>query len=171
MTISAHDHWAWGGPDDGVKSLAACLQMLIRGTGGDGNVLLNVGPEPTGAIADCQVRRLNEIGAWLAKYGDSIYATRGGPYKPAPHVVSTRKGNTVYLHILAWPEEVLTLPPLPAKIVHSRALAGGQVSVKQSDVGVEIAVAKSDRQEIDTIVALELDKAAMDIRPIAVRGK
>ena len=126
MTISASNQWAWGGPNDGVKPLAACLLMLIRCAGGDGNMLLNIGPEPTGAIQDCQVERLKEIGAWLAKYGQSIYATRGGPYKPAKHVVSTRKGRTVYLHVLAWPEEVLKLPALPAKIVKSSLLTGGQ---------------------------------------------
>lgn len=171
MTISAHDQWAWGGPTDGVKSLAACLQMLIRGAGGDGNVLLNIGPEPTGAIENCQADRLKEIGEWLVKYGQSIYATRGGPYEPASHVVSTRKGNTVYLHILAWPEDVLKLPALPARIVKSSVLTGGLVSVNQSDSGVEISVPKSDRQEIDTIVALELDTPAIDIHPIAVAGQ
>jgi len=108
------------------------------------------------------------MGAWLARYGESIYATRGGPYKPAKHVVSTRNGNTIYLHVLAWPDDVLKLPALPAKIVNRRVLTGGQARVKQSDAGIEIAVAKSDRQEIDTIVALELDRAAIDIRPIAV---
>ena len=50
MTISAHNHWAWGGPEDGVKPLSACLLMLIRAAGGDGNVLLNVGPTPEGVI-------------------------------------------------------------------------------------------------------------------------
>ena len=130
MTISASGQWAWGGPKDGVKPLAACLQMLIRCAGGDGNMLLNIGPEPTGAIEDCQVERLKEIGAWLAKYGESIYGTRGGPYKPAKHVVSTRKGHTVYLHVLAWPEEVLKLPALPAKIVKSSLLTGGRAQVE-----------------------------------------
>jgi alpha-L-fucosidase len=167
MTISAHNHWAWGGPEDGVKPLSACLLMLIRAAGGDGNVLLNVGPTPEGLIEPCQVDRLKEIGAWLAKYGDSIYGTRGGPYKPTKRVASTRKGNAIYIHITAWPEEVLALPPLPAKIVDSRVLTGGRAGVKQTATGLEIVVPKSDRQEIDTIVALELDKPAMDIQPIA----
>ena len=60
-----------------------------------------------------QVARLREIGAWLAKYGESIYGTRGGPYKPTKSVASTRKGNTVYVHITAWPEETLG-PAAPA---------------------------------------------------------
>ena len=91
---------------------------------------MNVGPTPEGVIEPCQVDRLKEIGAWLAKYGESIYGTRGGPYKPTRYMASTRKGNTVYVHITAWPEETLLLPRLPAKIVASRAVTGGQASVK-----------------------------------------
>ncbi|MGA2034295.1 MAG: hypothetical protein ABSG68_18775, partial [Thermoguttaceae bacterium] len=86
-------------------------------------------------------------------------------------VASTRKGNTVYIHVTAWPEATLTLPPLPAKIVTSRVLTGGQASVKQSDAGIEIAVPKSDRQEIDTIVVLELDKPAIEIQPVSQPAK
>ena len=170
MTISAHNHWAWGGPEDGTKPLSACLLMLIRAAGGDGNVLLNVGPTPEGIIEPCQVERLKEIGQWLAKYGDSIYGTRGGPYRPTKSVASTRKGNMVYIHITAWPEETITLPALPAKIVRSSVLTGGQASVKQTAAGIDIAVPKSDRQEIDTIVVLELDKPAIEIAPMTVNA-
>ncbi|MGC8638452.1 MAG: alpha-L-fucosidase [Isosphaeraceae bacterium] len=168
MTISAHNQWAWGGPKDGVKPLVDCLLMLVRGAGGNGNVLLNVGPTPEGVIEPIQVERLKEIGAWLAKYGESIYGTRGGPYKPTKSLASTRKNNTVYIHITGWPEETVVLPPLPARIVKTRALTGGRASVKQSEAGIEISVPKADRQEIDTIVALDLDKPAIEIAPIAV---
>ena len=131
MTTSAHNHWAWGGPEDGVKPLSACLEMLIRSAGGDGNLLLNVGPMPTGQIDPAQANLLRQMGQWLAKYGESIYGTRGGPYKPARHLASTRQGNTVYLHILAWPEETLKLPALPANIIRSRMLTGGRATVRR----------------------------------------
>jgi len=168
MTVSAHNHWAWGGDKDGVKPLSACLHMLIRSAGGDGNVLLNVGPRPDGVIDPEQAGRLKEMGDWLAKYGESIYTTRGGPFKPAKHVASTRKGNKIFVHILGWPEDAVKLPALPAKIVKSRLLTGGKAAVKQTGTGVEIAVPKSARQEIDTIVVLELDKPAMEIEPVTV---
>lgn len=171
MTVSKHNAWAWGGDKDGVKPLSACLLMLVRSAGGDGNVLLNVGPRPDGLIDPAQASRLKDIGDWLAKYGESIYGTRGGPYKPSKSAVSTRKDNTVFVHIIAWPEETLKLPPLPAKIVKSSALTGGEATVKQTDAGVEISVPAANRQEIDTIVALELDKPAMEIEPIAVNAE
>ncbi|MCX6901411.1 MAG: alpha-L-fucosidase [Verrucomicrobia bacterium] len=165
MTICRQ--WSWK-PDDKMKTLPECLQTLIRTTAGDGNLLFNVGPMANGEIEARQIERLKKMGAWLAKHGESIYATRGGPFKPAKHVASTRKGNTIYLHILAWPEEVLKLPALPAKIVKSNVLTGGEAVVKQTAAGIEIAVPKSDRREIDTIVALELDKPAIEIEPISV---
>ncbi|NLX97247.1 MAG: alpha-L-fucosidase [Rhodopirellula sp.] len=165
MTICRQ--WAWK-PDDKMKSLPECLQTLIRTAGGDGNLLFNVGPMPTGEIELRQVERLNEMGEWLAKYGESIYATRGGPFQPAKHIASTRKDNKIFVHILAWPEETLKLPALPARIVKSVTLAGGQATVKQTADGIEIAVPKSDRHPIDTIVVLELDKPAIQIAPIPV---
>ncbi|MBM4094404.1 MAG: hypothetical protein FJ276_34100 [Planctomycetes bacterium] len=165
MTICRQ--WSWK-PDDKLKTLPECLHSLIRTAGGDGNLLFNVGPMPTGEIEPRQVERLKEMGQWLAKYGESIYGTRGGPFKPARHVVSTRKGNTVYVHILAWPEDVLTLPALPATVVRQSVLTGGEASVKQTPAGIEIAVPISDRQKIDTIVSLEIEQPAMQIAPIAV---
>ena len=168
MTISHSGSWSWGGSHDGVKPFAQCLNMLIRCAGGDGNMLLDVGPKPTGDIAPEQVAILQEMGAWLAKYGTSIYGTRGGPFKPGKFGVSTHQGNTIYLHVQHWPGETLTLPALPAKIVSSRALAGGRVTVKQTADATAISLPVSDRQELDTIIALELDRSAGDIDPLDV---
>ena len=165
MTISRRGQWAWGGHADGVKSLAECMNMLLRCAGGDGNLLLNVGPMPDGEIAAEQSGRLKEIGDWLAKYGESIYGTRGGPFEPGTFGVSTHRGQTVYLHVQRWPGETLTLPALPAKVVRSVALTGGTVSVRQTADTLEVAMAAADRREIDTVIALELDRSADGIPP------
>jgi alpha-L-fucosidase len=168
MTISQHGQWAWGGHSDGVKSLAQCLNMLIRCAGGDGNVLLNVGPTPTGEIAPEQAERLKEIGAWLAKYGESIYDTRGGPFKPGSYGASTRQGNRIYLHVQHWPGESLKLPSIPAKIIRCTALSSGHPTCQQTDDALEISLPAADRNELDSIIVLELDRAASEIAPVAV---
>jgi alpha-L-fucosidase len=168
MTISAHDQWAWGGTNDGVKSLATCLNLLINCAGGDGNMLLNVGPRPDGIIDPEQANRLRDIGAWLAQYGESIYATRGGPFKPGGYGVSTYKGSTVYIHILSRAYDPLVLPAIPARILSQRLLTGGAASVVQTDADIEISVPLADRQAIDTILALELDMDASLILPMDV---
>ncbi len=169
ITTSLSGLWSWGGHKDGVKSFEQCMDMLIRCAGGDGNMLLNVGPMPDGQIAPEQAGRIKEMGDWLAKYGESIYATRGGPFKPDTYGVSTHKGNTIYLHIRQWPAETLTLPSIPAKILSSKVLAGGRVTVKQTADAIEIFLAASDRQKLDTVIALELDGRAANIEPVNAR--
>ena len=81
-------------------------------------------------VAECRpdAQRRNRTGAggplegngrWLAKFGVSIYGTRGGPFKPGRWGVSTHKGQTIYLHVQHWAEETLSLPVILAKIVNS----------------------------------------------------
>ncbi len=168
MTTSRKGQWSWGGTDDGVKPLGSLLEMLIGCAGGDGNVLLNVGPMPNGQIAPEQAGRLKEVGAWWAKYGESIQGTRGGPFKPGEYGTSTRKGNTVYLHIRNWDGESLSLPSLPAKVVGSRVLTGGKVTVLATSGGLHVMVPGKDHKEWDTIVALDLDRPALGIPAVDV---
>lgn len=164
MTIG--DQWAWK-PNDRVKSLAECLRVLVVSAAGDGNLLFNVGPKPDGEIEPPQVERLREMGAWLKKNGESIYATRGGPYKPIGNIASTCKGNKVYLHLLGGLDGAM-LPATAAEITGASVLGGGEVTLEKTDGAVKVAVDKSAVDDIDTIVVLELDKPAFDIEPVDV---
>jgi hypothetical protein len=119
-------------------------------------------------IAPEQANRVKDMGAWLKKYGESIYGTRGGPFKPGEYGVSTRKGNTIYVHVRDWAADPLRLPTIPAKAVGSRVVTGGKAEVRQTAFGIEISVPEKDRQPIDTIVALELDGEANRIAPLDV---
>jgi alpha-L-fucosidase len=165
MTIC--QQWAWK-PGDQMKSLQECLQTLITCAGGDGNLLFNVGPMPSGEIEPRQVARLKEMGAWLSRYGESIYGTRGGPFLPGKGLVSTRRGQRIYVHVLRWQEEPLCLPGIPKKIVQATVLTGGSATLKQDAQGITISVPAAHRQQIDTIVCLELDGPAEEIAPIAL---
>jgi alpha-L-fucosidase len=165
MTICRQ--WAWK-PNDQMKSLKQCIRTLVRVAGGDGNFLFNVGPMPDGRIEPRQVARLKEMGAWLKRYGKSIYATRGGPYKPGPWGASTRQGNYIYLHILDMPGETLQLPPLPKEITGFSLITGGAVGIKQGEKSLTITVPKQYQQDIDTIVELKLDGSARNIPAVDV---
>jgi alpha-L-fucosidase len=165
MTICRQ--WAWK-PDDRMKSLKQCIDTLVSVVGGDGNLLFNVGPMPDGRIEPRQVTRLKEMGNWLDEYGQSIYATRGGPFKPGNWGASTHKGNTVYIHVLNWQEDTLTLPPIPKKIIATSVMTGGAASIRQTEQGIEIFVPKAYQQELDTIIVLQLDSPASEISPRAL---
>jgi alpha-L-fucosidase len=159
--------WAWK-PNDKIKSVSEVVAILATCAGGDGNLLLNVGPMPDGRIEPRQVEVLAGVGEWLRKNGESIYGTRGGPFKPGDYGVSTRKGNTVYLHILKWKGDTVTLPGLPKKVTGSALLAGGEVKVEQTATVLRITAASQYRQKGDTVVKLQLDGSAMEIASIGV---
>ena len=163
MTLGTQ--WAWKSRDS-VKSLAECIYLIVNAAGGDGNLALNVGPMPDGRIEPRQVERLKEIGDWLGKYGQSIYATRGGPFMPGDFGASTHKGNTIYLHVLQWDGQCVTLPPINKKILASSLLTGGEVDVRQSADGIVITADPQYHRSIDTIIALELDGPANQIAPV-----
>ena len=132
--------------------------------GGDGNILLNVGPRPTGEIDAAQVELLKKIGAWMKQNGESIYATRGGPYKPGLWGASTCKENVIYLHIATYDDgNSITLPPIGRKIVGSKLLAGGEVQVEQNEEAVKVSVPFDNQGDVYTVVKLELDGPAFEI--------
>ena len=96
--------WGFNLTDRRYKSTRDLIRYLVRAAGSNANFLLNVGPMPNGRIQPEFVTRLQEIGAWMAKNGEAIYGTRGGPIAPQPWGVTTRKGNRVYVHVLDAPD-------------------------------------------------------------------
>ena len=166
MTFTGY--WSWHGYQTKVIPFEECLLQLVRCVGGNGNLLMNIGPMPTGEIDTREADRLKRIGDWLRIHGDAIYGTSGGPYKPGAYGVSTRKGHTVYVHVTQWPESgPLDLPALPATLKSAKLLAGGAVDAKHADGRLRISVAPADRTPVVTVVALEFDAAAADFAVLA----
>jgi len=134
------------------------IRMLVNVVGRGGNVLLNVGPDPEGVIPPAHIEVLKKVGAWLDRNGEAIYGTRAGPFEPGDYGVSTHRGATLYVHVLQWPDGKLTLPAIPAKVLRSTVLTGGEVSVSQSDHALDISTPLASQSALDTVIALELDR-------------
>ena len=151
--------WSWHGFQTKVIPASECIKRLVRCAGGGGNLLFNIGPMPTGQIDPREVDRLLKTGEWLSKNGGSIYGTTAGPIRPGDYGVTTAKGNTVYVHILNWPKgDILSLAAIPGqKISSAKFLAGGPVGFRQSEKKITLKLDPTHRQEIDTIVVLELN--------------
>jgi alpha-L-fucosidase len=96
--------WGYNASDKSVKTTRQLIHYLVRAAGQDANLLLNVGPRPDGTIQPEFVARLEEMGAWLKQYGESIYGTRGGPIPPQSWGVATHHDDVVYVHVLEIPE-------------------------------------------------------------------
>jgi len=99
--------WGYAPQDRNRKPVHEIVNRLITCVSLGGNMLLNIGPRPDGAVQKWQAAILARVGAWLKKHGEAIYGC-GAEWSPlfnkglAPWR-TTRKGNTLYLHLLRYP--------------------------------------------------------------------
>ncbi|MBA3956824.1 MAG: alpha-L-fucosidase [Parachlamydiaceae bacterium] len=154
-----NNSWGYKSSDKNFKSSKDLIHYLLKAAGNNTNFLLNVGPRPDGTIQPEFIERLQIIGHWLRKNGDSIYETRGGPIKPMSWGVTTQKGNNIYLHILQWENELLSIPNVGTIVRATNWATGSQVAVTQDSRKIVLQIPKTDVDEIDTIIELELAPA------------
>ena len=93
--------WGYKVKDQNYKTARELIQLLVRTSGKGANLLLNIGPQPDGSLPAVALNRLEEIGKWLSENGETIYGTTEGEVAVGDQVVSTRKGNKCYLHVLS----------------------------------------------------------------------
>jgi alpha-L-fucosidase len=152
-----NNSWGFNLRDDKNKSLKELIQYLVKGAGYDANFLLNVGPMPNGKIQLEHVALLKQMGEWTRQYGETIYGTRGGPLTPRDWGVTTQKGNKVYIHILKWNDETITLPKLGKKVASAKFFIDKTpVKFLENDFGLSIKVPKDKMNDVDTVIELEL---------------
>lgn len=166
MTIGTQ--WSWK-PDDKIKSAREVVHVLAQCAGGDGNLLLDVGPMPDGRIEPRQVDVLKQVGKWMEKNGESVYGTRGGPWKPSRDVASTRRGSTIYVHILRGTDDQIELPDIGRPIKSAALLSGRKVTTRTHDGQLTLALPAAVRDAMNTVVKLEIEGSAMDLSAVETR--
>jgi alpha-L-fucosidase len=127
-----NDSWGYKRKDNNWKSTRELLVLLTRIVSKGGNYLLNVGPDAQGLIPQPSVERLQQIGAWLDKYGQAIYGAQASPYPwEQTWGVITQKPGKLYLHIVEWPEGQLSLDGLKNKVTRVYHLGNLQESARE----------------------------------------
>ncbi|CAH0144599.1 hypothetical protein SRABI27_00376 [Pedobacter sp. Bi27] len=156
------NQWAWK-PNDKMKPLKQCLEIISKTAGGNGNLLLNVGPMPDGRIEARQTERLKEIGDWLKTNGEAVYGTKGGPFQPNNDYATTRKGDKIYVHVLNTNLAKLSLKAIPGLKVKKAYLLNKQtINMEQKD-GISLQLPGNQSNQSDYIVVLELNGNAENI--------
>ncbi len=161
MTLG--DQWAYR-PNDRYKSLDQVLTILVQTVTGDGNLLLNVGPDAEGRIPPEQRRLLLGMGEWLGEHGQAVYGTRGGPFRNGAWGGATRKGRTVFLLVLDRKADQLTFPELPARVRSCRSLAPGMsASVESEGRGIRVRLSGARPEVGPAVIRLDLDRDAWSL--------
>jgi len=156
MTIN--NTWAFNMHDREFKSPQFLIRVLIEVASRGGNFLLNVGPQPDGAIQPEFHERLRAVGDWLAINGDSVYGTMYGPIQGSGSVRTTAKDKKIFIHVFEWPDvSTLQINGLGAKVVSAHLLDKGEplrfrqtemklqidLPVKQKDLDVRVIVLRT----------------------------
>jgi alpha-L-fucosidase len=143
---------------DIYASRSKCIHQLIDLVSKGGNLLLDIGPTADGRIPLIMVDRLLAIGDWLEVNGEAIYGTTAGPFGDLlPWGRSTRNGNTVYLHILEWPEDdAIGLPMLATPIVRATMLGDRKPGRVLNIDGTTIDLSDQHPNEHANVIKLEL---------------
>jgi alpha-L-fucosidase len=162
--------WSYRG-EDGFKGPEDCIKMLVSCATGGGNLLLNFGPRPDGTFAEGEAKVARAMGAWLKKYGEAVYGTRGGPYANGEWGGSTHKGDKLFLHIFEWQQQGLSLAALPYTVTSARTLTGAPVTVQQRVNELTVQVAEADRDTPVTVIELTLETQVEDGRIVGAASR
>jgi hypothetical protein len=97
------ESYGWNPFDTSHKPPAHFIQLLAKCAARGGNLLLNIGPMGNGEIDPKDTAILKGIADWWKVTGESIRGTTRTPLPVQTWGESTRKGNTLYLHVFNWP--------------------------------------------------------------------
>ena len=99
MCQTMNGMWGYKVADQNYKSVDELVTLIIRAAAKGCNLLLNIGPQPNGELPALALDRLQGIGKWMDSYGETIYGSQRG-IDDATWGVTTKKGNTTYIHVL-----------------------------------------------------------------------
>lgn len=147
--------WGYKIVDQDYKSSETLIRYLLNAAGMGANLLLNIGPQPNGELPAAALDRLTEIGRWMRRYGDTVYGTRAGDVAPQEWGVTTRKGDTLYVHIFD-PELTEVSLPLTCRVTSASDLVdeANEPAVTATDNGYLIRFRKGGDEPVPHIIKL-----------------
>ncbi|MCF7855452.1 MAG: alpha-L-fucosidase [Candidatus Pacebacteria bacterium] len=139
------------------------LKMLNTASGGQGNLLLNIGPTPDGAVPEEAVKPLETVGKWLEQNSEAVYGTVDrAPLGTCACGDCSQKGKTVYFWCRCWPGKEFGLGGFKTPLKSARFLVSGEsISFKQEGYRIllrDLPETSPDSLAGVTVIALEFDE-------------
>lgn len=118
--------WGYYRDENTWKDTKQLLVLLIESVSKGGNLLLNVGPTARGMFDERAQSRLKSMGEWMSLNNRSIYGCTQAPeeFKAPDNSLMTYnpKTNRLYIHLLDYPLQNLTLPGYAGKVKYAQFL-------------------------------------------------
>ena len=150
--------WGWT-PRARYKSARRVIGILAEITAKGGCLVLGVGPTPEGIIEEKAAVILREIGGWLRRCGEAIYATRiTERYQDGNIWFTASKDGATRYAVYALPDG----ETLPETLTWTGNLPAGKVTVLNTGKKVKAQVSS------DGVVTIRLPKGLAD-EPVALK--
>ncbi|NDL58533.1 alpha-L-fucosidase [Phytoactinopolyspora sp. XMNu-373] len=117
--------WGYDRDNFDYKTPDLLVRMLVDTVAKDGNLLLNIGPDGRGAISGRDVETLAAIGRWMRLHARAVHGAGPADVEAPPGTVVTRRGDRLYLHLLAWPFGHVHLKDMAGKVRYAQLLNDG----------------------------------------------
>ena len=98
--ITCNRSWGYDKIDHDWKSAETLVRSLLHCARFGGNILINIGPLADGSVPEECVKAFEGLGAYVAKYPDSIYGAERDDWTEATHEagVVTKANGSYWLH-------------------------------------------------------------------------
>lgn len=160
---TTNESYGWNPFDATHKPVSHFIQLLAKSVARGGNVLMNIGPMGDGRIDPRDVEILEGIGDWWQVNDESIRGSGRTPLQVQSWGESTRKDNTLYLHVFEWPGGGhLVVGGLRSDVRNAYLLSDRNRSplkvkrISSLDVSIEVPLIAPDLA--NSVVVLELDE-------------
>ncbi len=148
--------WGYKIMDQNYKSVPELIELLVNARGKGANLLLNIGPQPTGALPAAALDRLKGMGEWLRANGETVYGVRAADFPAQSWGTATRKGDKLYLHVFRPEGNEITVPTaLKIKSAKEFATKSTLKHSRLKERGVKITLPEIPQGTIDYIIELE----------------
>ncbi len=157
------ESYGWNKFDTSHKPPSHFIQLIAKAAARGGNTLMNIGPMGDGNIDPKDVAILKGIADWWQVNGSSIRGTTRTPLPVQTWGESTRKGNTIYLHVFDWPTNgQLVVGGLKSEVKSARLLTASDKSPvlkisRKNPLDVTITVPSQAPDKADSVVVVECD--------------
>ena len=154
--MTMNDTWGFKAYDENWKSSEDLIRKLVDIASKGGNFLLNVGPTPEGLIPRESVRRLEDMGKWMAVNKESIHGTTASPIGRPKWGRCTAKGRKLYLHVFDWPSNGKLVVPFSREQVDQAYLLANERRVAVAAGGKEAVIILPNQapDPVDSVIVL-----------------
>lgn len=172
--MTMNDSWGFNRGDDDWKSPKTIVRNLLTCTRDGGNYLLNIGPKADGSIPEQSVEILTAVGKWMNTHADLVHHADHCTVKRSEVATFTRRDNTLFVHVYAWPGETFGIGGLGPKVLSAKMVPSGKpVLFEQSEFRVRLhGLPTTAPDPLVTTIALEMDSVpAQDNLAVRINRK